>query len=163
MKLNVPYFSQFIDVQDPFWNIRSCGAACLKMVTEFHGKQTPSLIELCEEAKEKGGYDINNGWVHEYLVKKINELGLIARCEEGLQSADTLIEDLNNGNPVIVSVEKKVLEQARFHMIVLVGYEDGEFIYHEPESTVKKKGLERKCSEKVFMNYWRGKAIFISK
>lgn len=163
MKLKVPYHSQYIEIENPFWNIRGCGSACFKMVTDFHEILTPSLLELCEEAKEKGGYDINNGWVHDYIVEKAKQLGLNAYREEGLHDTTNLKAVLDKGNPVIVSVEKKVLEQSRFHMIVLVGYEDGSFIYNEPEATVKEKGIERRCTEEIFMNYWRGKAIFISK
>jgi hypothetical protein len=81
-------------------------------------------------------------------------------------------------------VEKRVLEQKRFHMLVIVGYDraltsqteagdadmvNGEgtrvvfkFFYHEPESTDKEKGKFRACDEETFLSYWRGKAIFIS-
>jgi hypothetical protein len=163
MKLTVPYYSQFVDIQDPFWMLRACGAACLKMVAEFQGAQVPDLVSLCNEAKEKGGYDMTNGWVHDYLVMKARALGLEAERKEGLSSADDIFASLDACNPVIASVEKRVLEQTRFHMIVVVGYEDGKVIYHEPESTDKEKGQYRTCDIQTFTSYWRGKAIFISK
>lgn len=163
MKLTVPYYSQFVDIQDSFWILRACGAACLKMVTEFHHKEVPDLLALCNEAKDRGGYDMANGWVHDYVVTKAKELGLEAHRKEGLTSTEEIIISLNAGNPVIVSVEKRVLEQKRFHMVVIVGREDGIFIYHEPESTDKEKGQYRACDTETFLNYWRGKAIFISK
>jgi ABC-type bacteriocin/lantibiotic exporter with double-glycine peptidase domain len=163
MKLTVPYYSQFADIQDPFWMLRACGAACLKMVAELHGKETADLVSLCNEAKDRGGYDMQNGWVHDYLVMKAQELGLQAERKEGLTDTIDMVSSLESGNPVIVSVEKRVLEQTRFHMVVLVGYENGKFFYHEPESTDKEKGQYRMCDESTFMNYWRGKAIFISK
>lgn len=163
MKLIVPYYSQFVDLQDPFWMLRACGAACLKMVTEFHGVQTPDLLELCNEAKEKGGYDMQNGWVHDYIVAKARELGLHAERKEAMSDVDELLASLEAGNPVIVSVEKKVLEQKRFHMVVLVGFDDEGFLYHESESTDKEKGQYRTCSFDTFMEYWRRKAIFVSK
>lgn len=162
MKLSVPYYSQFVDIQDPFWMLRACGAASLKMVAEFHGKEVPDLVSLCNEAKERGGYDMHNGWVHDYLVMRSKELGLQAERKEGLTNTDELIHALDAGNPVIVSVEKRVLEQTRFHMIVLVGYDGETFLYHEPESTDKEKGQYRVCDRETFMNYWRGKAIFIT-
>ena len=61
-----------------------------------------------------------------------------------------------------MSVEKRVLEQTRFHMIVLVGYENDTFLYHEPESTDKEKGKFHTCTDTQLMDYWRGKAIFIT-
>lgn len=173
MKLSVPYYSQFIDIQDPFWMLRACGAVSLKMVVEFCGATVPELLTLCNEARERGGYDMYNGWVHDYLVTKAKELGLEAYRKEGLESVDEIIEHLDKGFPVIVSVEKRVLEQTRFHMLVVVGYEKEttnnelpitsyRLFYHEPESTDKEKGQYRFCSQEVFFSYWRGKAIFVS-
>lgn len=179
MKLPVPYYSQFIDVDDSFWMLRACGATCLKMVAEYHGKKVPGIVDLCLEAKERGGYDMHNGWVHDYIIKKAEELGLKAhRTERTEPIIDEIITSLDAGNPVIVSVEKRVLEQTRFHMIVIVGYEKNEesemttsyqlqptscFYYHEPESTDKERGQYRSCDTETFKEYWRGKAIFISK
>jgi hypothetical protein len=196
MKLSVPYYSQFIDVDDSFWMLRACGATALKMVAEYHlpvgnpnegGNMVPDIVALCNEARERGGYDMTNGWLHDYLVMKASELGLHAYRKEGLTSLDEIIISLDAGNPVIVSVEKRVLEQTRFHMIVLVGYDRSQtdteemqtavetttdyrlpatnctFYYHEPESTDTNRGQYRECSEEVFMKYFRGKAIFITK
>ena len=184
MKLDVPYYSQYLDINDPFWMLRACGAMCFKMVAEYNGKNIPDVVAFCNEAKEKGGYDMTNGWVHSYLVTKAQELGLQARRSEGLTSiTNEITESLDAGNPVIVSVEKRLLEQTRFHMIVIVGYEKEEdalvgsvepasgyslvaknyFYYHEPESTDRTRGAYRTCDVETFKNYWRGKAIFISK
>ncbi|MDQ5962467.1 MAG: hypothetical protein QG653_274 [Patescibacteria group bacterium] len=172
MKLSVPYYSQFIDIQDPFWMLRACGACSLKDVAEFHGKTVPDIVTLCNEAKERGGYDTENGWVHDYIVTKLQELGLRAERKEGIENLDEVFSSLDAGNPVIVSVEKRVLEQTRFHMIVLVGYEtisspqsltpSTYFYYHESESTDKEKGQYRSCTKEQFLDFWRGKAIFVS-
>ncbi len=195
MKLNVPYYSQFVDVTDPFWMLRACGAVSLKMVAEYHSAAVPDIVTLCNEARDRGGYDMSNGWIHDYLVMKAKELGLDAHRKEGMTNMDEIIASLDAGNPVIVSVEKRVLEQTRFHLIVLTGLElsadsrgtdaeqrgkntddivsqlangyklkaTGCIFYHEPESTDKEKGQFRKCDIETFQNYWRGKAIFISK
>lgn len=163
MKLPVPYYSQYLDITDPFWMLRACGAASLKMIADYYDVQTPDIITLCIEARERGGYDMVNGWVHDYLVTKARELGLQAERKEGLVTADEIVAALEAGNPVIVSVEKRVLEQTRFHMLVVVGYAENEFIYHEPESTDRERGTYRSCDTDTFMDYWRGKAIFIWK
>lgn len=176
MKLSVPYYSQFIDLQDSFWMLRGCGATCLKMILDFHGKEEIELLDLCKNALANGGYDLKNGWIHDYLVSKAKSFGLDSCRKEDLQNLDEIIYSLDSGNPVIVSVEKRVLEQTRFHMVVMVGYEREEvsessttshlpsitsLYYHEPESTDKERGQYRKCTKEAFMNYWRGKAIFI--
>lgn len=163
MKLNVPYYSQYLDIIDSFWIIRGCGAVSLKMVAEFHSVVVPDILTLCNEAKDKGGYDMKNGWIHDYLVSKARELGLRAERKEGLIDIKDITAFLDKGNPVIVSVEKRVLEQTRFHIIVVVGYEGNNIFYHEPESTDRESGQYRVCDTETFMNYWRGKAIFVSK
>ncbi len=163
MKLSVPYYSQFVDVPDSFWMLRACGATALKMVAEYHSKVVPDIVTLCNEAKERGGYHMQNGWVHDYLVTKAQELGLNAYRKEGIESLEEITSFLDAGNPVIVSVEKRVLEQKRFHIIVLVGYDEENVIYHESESTDKEKGQYRMCPKETFLNYFRGKAIFITK
>ncbi len=172
MKLSVPYYSQYLDIQDSFWMLRSCGGLCLKMVVEYHGKVFPDFISFCNEAKDVGGYHLQNGWVHDYLVAKAEGFGLQAYRKEGLTSLDEVISSLEAGNPVIISVEKRVLEQTRFHMIILTGFESVTahtqqpttyFYYHETESTDKEKGQFRKCDRETLMHYWRGKAIFITK
>lgn len=163
MKLSVPYYSQFVDIEDPFWMLRACGAVSLKMVAEFHGMTVPDILTLCDEAKDREGYHMVNGWVHDYLVTKATELGLKAYRKEGLASFDEIRAHLDQYGPVIVSVEKRVLEQTRFHMIVVIGYDEQFVYYNEPESTNKAKGEGRSCTHEVFMQYFRGKAIFISK
>lgn len=162
-KLTVPYYSQFIDIPDPFWMLRGCGAVSFIMVAAFHGIKIPSIVEFCNEAKDNGGYDMTNGWVHDYLVSKAKECGLQAERKEGLTDLNEIMSSLEKGNPVIVSVEKRILEQKRFHMLVVVGHEDGMIIYHEPEATDKDRGEYRRCDAETFMEYWRGKAIFVSK
>ena len=163
MKLSVPYYSQFIDVDEPFWMLRACGAVCIKEVAEYQGKDTANIVAICNEARDCGGYHMTNGWVHDYIVTKLTELGLQVYRKEGLENIDEIVVSLNAGNPVIVSVEKRVLEQTRFHLIVVVGYEDGKIIYHESESTDKERGQYRECTQKIFLEYFRGKGIFVSK
>ena len=168
MKLDVPYYSQFLDIDDSFWILRACGAVSLAMVAEYEGIVLPDILAFCHEARERGGYHVVNGWVHDYVVLKARELGLFAYRQEGLTEVTEIISALNAGHPVIVSVEKRVLEQKRFHMLVVTGYEVDEqgavtrLYYHEPESTVKEKGMHRQVDIKTFLEYFRGKAIFVS-
>lgn len=165
MKLEVPYYSQFVDIQDPFWMVRACGAVAIKSVAEFHGIAVPELLTICNDAKEKGGYDMENGWVHDYIVSYFQGIGLNAYRKEGLTDLNELLFILETGTPLIVSVEKRVLEQTRFHIIVIVGFEKDangavtHLYYHESESTNKDKGAYRVCDMATFMSYWRGKVI----
>lgn len=168
MKHLVPYYSQYLNIENPFWMLRACGMTSLQMVLEFFGAEKASLESLCEDALKAGGYDMKNGWMHDYLVSYAKEKGFECERKEGLVDIKEIANHLQKVGPVIVSVEKRVLEQRRFHMLVITGYElDAEgdissFYYHEPESTTKENGEHRKCSKAVFLEYWRSKAIFVS-
>ena len=204
-KLEVPYHSQFLEVSDSFWNIRSCGGACIKMCLDYfyntqqkdsleNKKDTNnqvSILEIMKLAKESGGYDMDNGFVHDFAVIYFKENGLESYRKEvskksisekeleteegyiirtGLEKEiifNKIIENIDNNNPVIVSIIKNTLEQTKYHLILVVGYKSENkkithIIYHEPESTDPSRGAFRECELKVFERSWRGKAIFVS-
>ncbi len=100
---------------------------------------------------------------------KARELGLSAYRKEGLTGVAEIMRALDTGIPVMVSVEKRILEQKRFHMLLVTGYEVGEhnsvssLRYHEPESTSKEKGIHRQVEVKIFLEYFRSKALFVSR
>ncbi len=165
--LEVPYYSQYLDIVEPFWMPRACGMCCFKMILDFHKKETPSLIKMCEEGKENGGYG-KSGWIHDYFVKKGKEYGLSVEREEKMDE-DGGIQKIKNaldkGEPVIVSIAKRSLGRSYFHMIVLTGYEEDlgfvrGFYYHEPESLSREEGEHRFVELKDFMYDWRRMAIF---
>ena len=184
MKLNVPYYSQFLDVNDnPYWMPRACGMTCLKMVLDYHSSilqntrmiKTPSLLEMCEKGKKDGGYG-PSGWFHDYFVKTAKEYGLVSERGEkigeilGLQK---IHDELKDGRPVIVSVSKYTLGQTKFHMVVLTGYEENDgvefperkgqltgFYFNEPESLSKEQGKDLFVDIKSFKHDWRRMAIF---
>ena len=213
-KLEVPYHSQFLEVSDSFWNIRSCGGACIKMCLDYfyntqqkenleNKKDTNnqvSILEIMKLAKESGGYDMDNGFVHDFAVNYFKENNLesyrkevskktILETEEDYMKRvelekenifNKIVENVDNDNPVIVSIIKNILEQTKYHLILVVGYkyilEENSsaskagaenkkithIIYHEPESTDPSRGAFRECGLGVFEKSWRGKAIFVS-
>lgn len=182
MKLNVPYHSQFLEVNDAHWNIRSCSGACTAMVLEYLTKRKIDILEFMKEAERLGGYNAINGMGHDYIIGFLEKEGLKSWRYKNLLKRDTLddisllTEELEKGNPVIVSINKYILEQKKFHLILLIGLEKDEngdvthFYYHEPEATVvsvdddKNVGGANRCVNiETFNKCWRGKAIFVSK
>ncbi len=184
--LDVPYHSQFLEVEDYFWNIRSCGGCCIKMVLDFYNIKSDTVLHIMNEAFNTGGYHTENGFMHDwavdYINKKLIENNINKKCyrKEKLENIDELINNLGNNNPVIVSIEKITLEQTKYHLIVLVGYEyennesdnfDNKnsenkkitkIIYHESESTDPERGKYRVCDVDIFKKFWRSKAIFVN-
>lgn len=182
MKLSVPYHSQFLEVKDSEWNIRSCSGACVAMAVEFLTGKNIDILEYMKEAEREGGYDKINGASHDYIISYFEKEGLKSSRYKNPETKDvnvdisSLVESLENNSPVIVSINKIILEQKKFHLILLVGLEKDEngnvthFYYHEPEATVASVennpavgGAFRKCDIEVFLQGYRGRAIFVSK
>ncbi len=177
-KLSIPYHSQCIEVPDSFWNIRSCGGACIKMILDYQKVEAPSVLEVMKLAESEGGYDMKNGFVHDWAVVFFQKNNLHSYRKETINEEEKegllaeMFISIRKENPVMVSVEKRVLEQTKYHLILVVGYEYETLddmhhiknvIYHDPESTDKDRGAYRVCDVATFMNYWRGKAIFVSR
>ena len=172
MKLNVPYYSQFTDVQDHYWMPRACLPTCLKIIFEYHGKAKDiSLDELIKNLNDAGGYG-KSGWFHDAIVAKAKEFGFYAFRQEKMNELNGVTDikkNLDEGNPVIVSVIKFVLGQTKFHTVVLVGYEEAGgaltgFYFHDPESTSSDHNREPFFVDiSTFKKQWRQMAIFIEK
>lgn len=177
-KLSVPYHSQFLEVADSFWNIRSCGGSCIKMILDYNKIESPDILDIMKLAQAEGGYDMGNGFIHDWAVEyfKTNNLHSYRKESASEEEKEGLLAEMfisiRKENPVMVSVEKRVLEQTKYHLILIVGYEYESVddmhhikhvIYHDPESTDESRGAYRVCDVETFMNYWRGKAIFVSK
>jgi uncharacterized protein YvpB len=169
MKLNVPYYSQFLDVDDHYWMPRSCAIACLKMVLDHHKSEGMSLMELIEDGEKRGGYG-PSGWYHDSLIELAEHSGLNAKRVEGVdveKGIKDIADSIRKRNPVIISAVKHILGQTKFHMVVATGFEekDGEiagFYYHDPESADREKGQNLFADINTFIDGWRKMAIFIS-
>lgn len=182
MKLNVPYYSQFLEVKDFEWNIRSCTGACTAMVLEFLTSRKVDILAFMKKAEADGGYSRLNGMSHDYLISFFEQEGLKSwrykneATKDTLDTVEPIVESLKKGSPVIVSISKFILEQKKFHTVLVIGYEENEngevthFYYHEPEATIANVegdravgGEGRKCDIDTFKKSWRGRAIFVEK
>ncbi|GMQ95127.1 MAG: hypothetical protein BMS9Abin13_238 [Patescibacteria group bacterium] len=188
MKLKVPYYSQKIDVKDPGWKDHGCGITCLKMVLDFHAKESvPSVDDLIQEGISMDGLTKEYNWKHDALVNIARNYGLHAYKQEFKSHTfdisekkfhiskheDTLTKDgikkivsiLQTGLPVIVSAIKKFKHTDKFHMVVLVGIEGDEsdlkgFYYHDPDAESVEEGKNQFVDMETFKTHWRKMAIF---
>jgi len=168
--LDVPYYSQFVEISDAYWQSRACAIACLKMVLDYYGKVAPSLYEMVIRGKDEGGHT-QSGWLHDYSLKVAAQHGLHAERQEKMEVTRSLLEfkaRLSAKEPVIVSVFRNFSEKTKFHQVVLVGFaeENGTlsgFYVHDPDAkdTESRKGLFVPLP--TFVDNWRKMAIFISK
>jgi len=168
MRHNVPFYSQFKDVEDSYWAPRSCSIVNLKMIIDFYNIKSPDLIDLIYLANNRGFFG-RSGWYHEGILKLGEELGLIIHREEGVDFEKGLKKiktHLDEGGLIIASITKKILGNKRFHSILITGYEGDDMdliYYHDPELL---SGGNNKCffvDKNTFENEWRKMAIFASK
>lgn len=182
MKLNVPYHSQFLEVKDYEWNIRSCTGACVAMTLEYLVGKKLDILLFMKTAEQEGGYSRLNGMSHDYLISFFTKEGLNSwryqndATKDILDTVDPIVESLRKGNPVIVSINKFILEQKKFHTLLIIGFEEDDarnathFYYHEPEATIvyvpgdpAVGGEGRCCDIETFKKSWRGRAVFVEK
>lgn len=170
MKLEVPYYSQFVEIKDEYWKSKACGMACLKMVLDFYSAKTPPLYEMVLQGEKDGGH-IKSGWLHDYSIQVAKSYGLEAMREEKMEvdiSLKKIKQSLEKKEPVIVSVLRNLSEENKFHQVVLVGFEEknGEilgFYYHDPDSEDNNSRKFLFAPIDKFLSGWRKMAIFVSK
>lgn len=169
-KIDVPYFSQYLSVNDTEQSVRACGMTCAYMVLSYYKTAVPPLNEMVERGIREKGLS-PSGWVHDYFVELFKSSGLESFREERMLDRDVqkFVEAIAKGEPVIVSAERRIFDQRSFHMVVLTGFKKNEagelegFFYHDPASLHPEKAQHLFVSLSVFYLSWRKMAIFISK
>ncbi len=170
--LNVPYFSQYIDVKSSIENaLRACGMTCVYMALSFLGKVGEnSLDEMVLSGMSEGGFS-KSGWRHDYFVDIFQKAGLSSCRKENMREKDVVdfVQSIDNGFPVVVSVERVLWDDRRFHMVLLTGFRKnnkGElegFFYHDPGSLCPESASHKFVPISTFYLSWRKMAIFPQK
>jgi len=176
MKLEIPFYSQYLDVSDEKWQSKACAVVGIKMILEFNNISI-SADDLIKEADELGGLT-DGGWKHDVLVFLLHNHGVSGYREEfrssdeavsnelGEYGAIKIAQTLDEGNPVQVSLNLGNREGN--HMVLLTGYEMNEeelkgFYYHDPEEKTEDGGSHKFVSMEDFSKSWRNMAIFSSR
>ncbi len=175
--LQVPYYSQKIDVSDPHWKERACGILSLKMLLDFLGVKTSSPDESIQQGEIASAYG-EWGWTHAGLVSVASSYGVAMkrkefRSQDSVEAEKLLKEGINElvlsiekGKPVLISAIKKWVEIKKFHMMVLVGFEMDEgvlkgFYCHDPDAYTPHEGKDQFVLIETFKKHWRRMAIFV--
>lgn len=169
-KLPVPYYSQYLDVADKDQALKSCGMTCVHMILHYFEKEPPSLDGMVSKGISEGGFS-PSGWLHDYFVGLFKEFGLSSFREEGMRERDVekFADSLSNGNPVIMSAERRLFDKRSFHMVVLTGFRRDSagklegFFYHDPASLHPEDAKHQYVPLPTLYLSWRKMAIFVSK
>lgn len=186
--LPVPFVSQYSIDRDSDGLSRACGAACVKMILDYHNKDVDFLKLAREGQTMRGAYISGIGWTHTGLASLLRNHNVGAYAEEfrsvevdtknqeflpsqyekghverGMQKIAGKILDWKQ--PVIVSGVKNWKEKDKWHLMVITGVEkDGDriagFFYHDPDDE-DKDGRNNFVDKETFRTYWRKFAIFI--
>jgi len=168
-KLPVPYYSQRLDVADPFWQPRSCGVVALKMAMDFLAQnkadyKTNSLSELIAEGVSYKGHSMEHGWYHDALLKIARSHGFAesfrkewASAEEKKEALQYIIAFIEDSIPVVASIKSAT----GGHLVLLVGYSDDGLWYHDPDAYDREKGKFKFIAIELFLEAWKGRIIVI--
>lgn len=166
-KLNVPYYSQYNDVRDGDHRLRACGMTCAYMALKFFEAPVPTLDEMIGQGMQRGGFG-DSGWIHDYFVSLFKSFGLACERYEGMRDRDVeqFRQMIHSGNPVIVSVARRMFDQRQFHQVLLTGVRESEagalegFFYHDPASLRQEGARHLYVPLPTFYLDWRHMAIF---
>lgn len=178
MRIDVPYYSQWLDVADPDWQRRSCGIVALKMaMLALHSPRRSrdeegdmGLDELIKRGIELGAYKPNIGWVHEGLVFLAKKYGFTDSfrkewaADKSADGINFIVDNISQNIPVIASVKS----EAGGHLILLTGFEktDGNlknFYYNDPGAKSISEGKNKIISKDDFLKFWKGRIIVVAR
>jgi hypothetical protein len=169
-KLEVPYFSQYLEVDNKENCLKACGMTCVYMVLKYNHMEIETLDNMVLEGIDTGGFGIS-GWSHDYFVDLFIKLGFESERKESMRNNDvTMIqENILNGYPVIVSAERILFDKKIFHQVLLTGIRQDDkgnlegFFYHDPASLQPELATHCYVPIKTFFLSWRKMAIFAKK
>ena len=159
---NVPFYSQFVNIDPPSWKKVGCGVTSLAMVIDFYKPNAVSVDALLGRAIAMGAYDPNAGWIHSDLVRLSEKYGLAGTSYDarGLSSSAAFAQmkaSLASG-PVIASIHYEFdSESAIPHMIVVDGISGDTVYYNDPAA----KSGEKQISITDFQKGWKKMYIAI--
>lgn len=156
----VPFYSQFHDIQQPSWQKVGCGIASLAMVIEYYKPDTVSVNKLLAQAIASGAYNQNAGWIHKDLISLSKKYGLDGNSYDltklNNKAAFTQFKKILNDGPVMVSIHYKFDPKSTIpHLVVIDGIENDTIYYNDPAAKTGKQ----KISTALFLNGWKKKFI----
>lgn len=158
----VPFYSQFYDIQAPAWQKVGCGIASLAMVIEYYKPDTVSVNKLLTQAIASGAYNTSAGWIHKDLISLSKKYGLdgnsydLSKLEK--EKAFTQFKETLKDGPLIASVHYKFDPKSKIpHLVVIDGINADTIYYNDPAL----KSGEKTISTEDFLKAWKKKFIVI--
>lgn len=147
-----------------FWDTRSCGVACLRMIYErLLPDQVMLPATITEELLRDGAYSEQSGWNHAGLVRHARRYGLQA-SQAHIDNPDQLAALVPDAGGLIVSIAPTFNVPARTgHLAVLTGItQSGHVHLHRPSSQHLTEGRNLHLDMGAFWEHFSGRTIHIS-
>jgi ABC-type bacteriocin/lantibiotic exporter with double-glycine peptidase domain len=163
--IEVPHLTQYFDIEDSFWQGRSCGIVSLAMILDYYGVKY-NLEELIKHGVEIDQYDPAIGWKHQTIVDLAEEYGFFSERVED-EKVENLISVLDLDEPTIISIHKNWDPKNEGHLVVLNGYLQSEgvldgFYVCDPIGASYKNKNQFIAIDK-FLAGWKKRAIYVKK
>jgi hypothetical protein len=170
--LDVPYFSQRLDISLSQWKSKSCGIVSLSMAIKFRG----SLDLLIKEGLKEKAYLEGIGWIHDGLVRIAKKYGFKKSFRKEWKNFDKknskekdqvlryVVVLLKKDIPVLASIKKR----KGGHLVLIAGFrilKDKKilrgFFVHDPDDRLRTKGKYKYVTTEKFLKLWRGRIVVI--
>lgn len=158
----VPFYSQFKDIQSPKWQKVGCGIASLAMLIDFYKPGTVSVNNLLKAGLAAGAFINGAGWSHQGLASLAHSYGLSGASYDwsrlNAKAALSQFDELLKAGPVIASVHYKFDPKNPIpHLVVINDISDGIIHYNDPASAAGGKNI----SVQDFMKAWKKRLIVV--
>jgi predicted double-glycine peptidase len=159
---NVPFYSQFVDIEAASWKKVGCGITSLAMVIDFYNPGPVSVNKLLGQGIAIGAYDNNAGWIYSGLINVAKKYDLKGTTYDfGKSSAAVAFAQFKNyvkDGPVIVSVHYKFDPKNPIpHLVVINGINNGVVYYNDPAA----KTGEKEIAVTDFLKAWKKRFIVL--
>ncbi len=172
----VPFYSQlshpewrergFKDMQHAqYWEKRSCGMACMKMVFDLHAEyKGQKFADLISEMEKKEVYKDGIGCLHQGIVDEFNNRNIDSQRIKinSLQEIKNLIDQ---ENILIVSIGAGFIEGKKSgHLVPIIGYmkKNGtvtSVIVNHTSSLKERQWPKKEIEANKFMEHFSGNAV----
>jgi len=174
MRKSMPFFSSMVSHDwrqlgypsfetAAFWDTRSCGVACLRMV---YAHLVPSLqispAVITEELLRDSSYTEQSGWNHYGLARHAKRNGLEGDLVQ-LASTEDFIQAVRGPGILVVSISPSFESDGQSgHLAVIAGISSsGHIRVHRPSSRHPTDGCDIRVDLQTFWAHFSGRAIHI--
>lgn len=158
----VPFYSQFKDIQATEWKKVGCGVASLAMIINYYNPDAVSVDTLLKTGIKNGAYLDDAGWIHSGLISLGKKYDLdgesISLASESNAVAFEKFESYVKKGPVMASIHYKFDPKSTIpHLVVITGIKNGLMYYNDPAAEIGGKTI----SSEDFIKAWKKKFIVI--